>query len=285
MRTGSLSAAATVLGITPSAVSHRLRGLEDELGIKLFERAPKGLSLTDQGNQYRVDVEYAFGRLRRATAELLSLDSRRPLRVSVTSEIGIRWLMPRFHRFRTLHPDIDTAILSTSQAADLVAGTADVALQYGDGHWPGLQAERLLKFTVSPLCTPVMLQRHQNREPGEFFQRCTIIRDTNHEYDDWDIWLEAAGVGGIRPSHELRFADYSMAIAAALDHQGVVLGYTHYIESEIGKGLLIQPFEIVVPISKGYFLVYEKGRLADHRVRAFRDWVMREKIVPRDAGV
>lgn len=281
VRSGSLSAAADLLGITPSAVSHRIRGLEDELGVSLFDRAPHGLHLTDAGQQYRVDVEHAFGRLRKATTELLSAKSRVPLRISVTSEIGSRWLMPRFHRFRALWPDIDTAILSTKLPADLVAGAADVALQYGEGQWSGLEAEQILSFSVSPVCTPSILDGLCSGDKIALFRECTIIRETNHEDDDWNIWLDAAGISELRPPHELRFADYSMAIAAALDGQGIALGYTHYIENEIRDGRLVQPFDLRVPTKNGYFLLYEKSKLSDHRVRAFRDWVIAESVAEK----
>src|SRR3546814_3943313 len=135
-RTSDLS-----LGITGSAVSHRIRGLESELGVHLLRRTPRGLILTDAGRRYRGAVEDAFAGLTQATSDLLGPDLSRPLTISLTSEIGLRWLMPRFHRFRVQHPDIDTAILSTYQLADLQAGEADLALRYGDGRRQGREAE------------------------------------------------------------------------------------------------------------------------------------------------
>src|SRR5262245_41186579 len=98
-KAGNLNAAAENLRITPSAVSHRIRGLENELGLRLLRRGPRGLILTDAGRRYRGSVEDAFALLSRATHELVGPDLSRPLTVSLTSEIGIRWLMPRFHRF------------------------------------------------------------------------------------------------------------------------------------------------------------------------------------------
>lgn len=272
-RTGNLSAAAEALGITPSAVSHRLRGLEEELGVQLLERLARGLALTDAGRQYRVSVEAAFRRLEQGTADLLGPDLTRPLTISLTSELGMRWLMPRFARFRARHPDIDTAILTTYKVTDLAAGEADLALRYGSGDWPGLEVETIVEFRVSPVCTPAIAGEMAGLSPGEALSQQTIITS---DYDYWRPWLDAAGLSDFRSRGRLQFQDYSMALAAAIDGQGVVLGYSAYVDLDIAAGRLVYPFDLHVSIGTGYHLVYTKERLADPRVRAFRDWVRSE---------
>jgi LysR family glycine cleavage system transcriptional activator len=279
-RTGNLAAAADSIGITPSAVSHRIRGLEGELGVQLLQRLPKGLALTEAGRRYRAGVEDAFALLARATADLLGPDLSRPLTVSLTSGIGIRWLMPRFHRFRAQHPDIDIAILSTYELANLSAGEADLALRYGEGQWPGLKAEPVLRFAVSPLCAPCLMEKIRGLPPAAALAEGTLICDFD---DDWETWLEAAGAAGVKPARQLRLADYSMAVTAAINGQGIVLGYSGYLETEIATGVLVQPFDLTVPVRKAYYLVYLEERLADHRVRAFRDWVISESEAAQKA--
>jgi LysR family glycine cleavage system transcriptional activator len=268
-----LGAAAAALGITRSAVSHRIRGLEAELGVHLLRRLSKGLALTEPGRRYRVAVEEAFTRLTEATAELLGPDLSRPLTVSLTSEVGFRWLMPRFQRFRARHPDIDTAILSTDQLADLAAGEADLALRYGNGDWPGLATEAILQFSVSPVCAPRVRDEIAGLPPAVALAGQTLIRA---DYDAWRPWLEAAGANDMKPARQLRFAAYSMAVTAAIEGQGILLGYSGYIEQEIAEGLLVRPFALEVPIGKGYYLAYLPDRLADPRVRAFRNWAVAE---------
>lgn len=275
-RSGNLASAAQSLNITPSAVSHRIRGLEQELGVNLLRRTPSGLRLTEAGRRYRGDVEDAFAQLARATNDLLGSDLSRPLTISLTSEIGMRWLMPRFHRFMELHSDIDIAIFSTYRVADLTAGEADVALRHGEGNWPGLKAEPILRFSVSPLCAPRVKEEIDGLAPAEALAKSAVIRDIDDSHDDWDAWLHAAGAAGVSPGRVLRFEDYSMAMKAAISGQGVVLGYSGYVEAEIAAGALVRPFDLIVPISRGYHLVYLEERLADPRVRAFRDWVISE---------
>lgn len=279
-RLGTLAAAADFLGITVSAVSHRVRGLEKELGLRLLQRSRRGLRPTEAGRRYRGAVEPAFAALAQATAELLGPDFTRPLTISLTSEFGLRWLMPRFHRFRALHPDIDTAILSTYEVADLRAGEADVALRYGDGDWAGVVAEPILRFVVSPVCAPALKEELAGRGPAEALAAQTFIRE---DYDDWDLWFEAAGMAGFEPVRQLEFVDYSMAVASAVDGHGILLGYSDYIDAEIAGGRLVHPFDLRVPTGKGYHLVYRKERLADPRVSAFRDWVLSERKVEGEA--
>lgn len=272
-RLGNLAAAADFLGITGSAVSHRIRGLEKELGVLLLQRSPKGLSLTAAGSRYREGVAGAFAELGRATADLLDPDLSRPLTISLTSEVGLRWLMPRFHRFRERHPDIDTALLSTYEVVDLQAGEADVALRYGKGGWADEEVVPFLKFSVSPVCAPAVRERIAGMSPLEALESQVIIRESYH---DWASWLEAAGIDDFQPTGTLQFRDYSMAVAAAVAGQGIVLGYSGYVDAEVDAGLLVQPFELSVLTGKGYYLVYRRERLADPRVQAFLDWVLSE---------
>lgn len=272
-RAGNLADAAALIGITASAVSHRLHGLEDELGVQLVRRGPRGLVLTEAGRRYREPVAEAFALLAGATADLLGPDLSRPLTVSLTSSIGIRWLMPRFSRFRARHPEIEIAILSTARLADMRAGEADVALRYGDGAWPGLCAEPVLRLSVFPLCAPQLRDAMAGLPPAQALSGAPLIRGYS---DEWPAWLAAAGLEGWKPPRELKVADYSMAIAAAIDGQGVVLGYSGFVETEIAGNMLVRPFDLTVPIAKTYYLVYQDERLADPRIRAFRDWLMAE---------
>lgn len=273
-RLGNLAAAAAQLAITPSAVSHRIRGLEDELGLALLARSSHGLRLTEAGRRYRAGVEDAFALLTRATADLVGPDLSRPLTVSLSSSIGVRWLMPRFDHFRTAHPDIEIAILSSGRRADLTAGEADIALRYGSGDWPdGLRADLVLSCSVSPLCAPALAREIAGLAPAEAIARSTLIRLA---WDDWGVWLDAAGAARVKPARQLAFPDFSMGVVAAAHGQGVVLGYSGFADAEIAAGTLVQPFDLAVPVTNAYYVVYQEERLADPRVRAFRDWVVAE---------
>ncbi len=272
-RSGNLAAAASAMNITPSAVSHRLHGLEEELGVRLLRRTPKGLALTEEGSRYRTALSQAFELIAKATEDLLGPDLSRPLTISMTAGIGMLWLMPRFHRFSAQHPEIEVAVLSSYRVFDLLAGEADIALRYGMGSWPGLKAETVLRFSASPLCAPRLMERIRGLSIAEALATSTLIHSAG---DDWDDWLKAAGVDGVKPLRRLQLGDFPMAVAAAIDAQGIVLGYSGYVEKEIASGMLVRPFDLAIPVKRSYYLVYAEERLRDPRVRAFRDWVMAE---------
>ncbi len=279
-RTGNLSGAAAALGISPSAVSHRIRGLEAELGVGLLRRTTTGLALTEAGRRYRPAITEAFAAIAAATVDLLGPDLSRPLTISLVTEFGFRWLMPRFHRFLAEHPDIEIAVVSAPQLADLAAGEADMALRYGEGVWPGLCAEPIMRFGVSPVCAPALAERIRGQPLSDAMSSVTLIRCA---YDDWETWLEAAGAAEVRPLRQLRFTSFSMAATAAIGGEGLLLGYTGYVEAELERGVLVRPYELTVPLRTGYHLVYPEERLRDPRVRAFRDWVIAERAPAGEA--
>lgn len=243
----------------------------------MLQRSPRGLTLSAAGRRYHAGVAAAFAGLAEATAELRGPDLSRPLTISLTSEIGLRWLMPRFDRFRARHPDIDTALLATYDVVDLQAGEADLALRHGQGRWPGLEIEPILEFAVSPVCSPAVAQEMAGLPSVEALAGQTLIRS---EFDDWDLWFAVAGAQNVKPRRQLRIADYSMGIAAAVAGQGIQLGYSGYVDAELAAGLLVRPFKLSVDTGNGYYLVYAKERLTDPRVRAFRDWVLSEVANP-----
>ena len=172
---------------------------------------------------------------------------------------------------------LDIAILSSYRLVDLQAGEADLALRYGAGRWPGLEAEPILEFTVSPVCAPALADEMAGLSPGEALAGQTMIRSN---YDFWAPWLAEAGLAGFEPKRQLQFADFSMALAATIKGQGVLLGYSGYVDDDIATGRLVHPFDLHVAIGAGYYLVYVRERLADPRVRAFRDWIRSELDAP-----
>lgn len=280
-RMGNLAGAADLLGITPSAVSHRLRGLEEELGKQLLRRTASGLCLTETGRRYRVGVEDAFAQLTRATSALVGPDLSRPLTVSLSASIGVRWLMPRFDRFRTRHPDIEISILSTNRLADLSAGEADLALRHGLGAWPELGSDLVLSCSVSPLCAPSVAEQMAGASLAEALAKATLLECP---HDDWDTWLEAADATGVKPAKRLKFPDCSMAVVAAIHGQGIVMGYSGFADEELAAGTLVKPFDLTVPAIKAYYIVYPPERLNDVRVRAFRDWILSERELAPQAA-
>jgi LysR family glycine cleavage system transcriptional activator len=277
----SFTRAAAELFVTQAAVSHQIKALESHVGVKLFRRLPRQLLLTDGGQAYAQALTDVFTRLARATARLREPDATRRslLTVSVVPSFAARWLVPRLGRFRKLHPEIDVRVSPQSAAADFARDDVDVGIRYGGGRYPGLRSDRLLDDELFPVCSPGARRgKHALRQPRDLRHHVLLHDET---YEDWRTWLAVAGVGiadGIDASRGPIFTDASMLIEAAMGGQGVALARRVLAESELRSGRLVRPFraELTLASDRAYFVVAPKATADQPRIKAFREWLMRE---------
>jgi LysR family glycine cleavage system transcriptional activator len=184
----SFSRAAEELHVTPAAVSHQIKALEDHLGIRLFHRRNRAVHLTEAGESYLAVVRDAFDRLSAATVRLAEHDRVGQLVIAVLPSFASKWLIPRLPRFRTLAPEIDVTVAASHDMVDLVGGQADLAIRYGRGAWPGLKALRFLAEEVFPVCSPRLLNDgHPIREPDDLAHHLLLHDepDKRYPYLDW----------------------------------------------------------------------------------------------------
>ena len=281
----SVSRAAAELHVTPAAVSHQIRALEEQLGVTLFRRLNRGLALTEEGALIAPGLRDGFDRL---TTAMRRLDERRTggaLVVSVAPSFAAKWLVPRLERFTRAHPEIDVRISATMELADLRRDAVDVAIRFGWGGYPGLDVHQLTTETTTPLCSPALLAGpHPLREPADL-RHHVLIHDDSMAFDptapDWRMWLKAAGVDGIvdvaRGQH-FTYGDH--AIQAAVNGVGVLLGRQSLAGDDLAAGRLLMPFELCLPVRPAYYLVMPAGGQRPPRVTAFRDWVLAEAAAP-----
>lgn len=277
----SLSRAAEELHVTPAAISHQVKALEQALGARLFRRVSRGLALSATGQALLPALSEGFDRLLEGIDEVRRADEQRPLTVSVAPSFGAKWLVPRLERLREAHPDLDVRIDANARVVDLEREDIDVALRYGPGDYPGLHVERLLSDEVVPVCAPQLVQgEHPLRAPADLAHHVLL----HHEqpmgdlgYPDWRMWLLAAGVQGVDASRGPRFTLASMALQAAQDAQGVALIGRALVDRDVAAGRLVQPFQgLGLPLRFAYWIV-SPARNAEHpRVKAFREWLHRE---------
>lgn len=268
----SAKQAARELSVTATAISHQIRALEDALGIALFVRKPRQLALTAQGRELQQALEAAFDDIAGVVERLQAAPTRRTVTLSTTPAIASRWLLSWVCLLRDSHPDIDLRIHASHEAVPLDGVTADLAIRYGDGHWPGLVSEKLMDNTFVPTCSP-----HLNltdvadlpRYPLIHFHPPNIVVAPM----DWPSWQKQAKVPGLDVSAGLVFSDETHVIAAAIGAQGVALIGRELIEDELREGRLVQPFGPELP-GKAFHLVYPENRRDDPTIRAIRDWVM-----------
>jgi LysR family transcriptional regulator, glycine cleavage system transcriptional activator len=270
----SFKEAAAELSVTPTAVSHQIRQLEELLGVRLFERRSRAIALTPQGRDLYPVLRDGFDGFAQAVANLKTRRLRTVLTVSATTAFTARWLLPRAASFRRLNPGMDLRLHASDEPVNLQTGAADAAIRYGLGRYSDLESEPLFQDRFAPVCNPQLAIRH----PTDL-ARHTIIRFewTRPRRDDptWQRWLARAGVPHLQPAAELILTDESQAIQAAIAGQGVALVSSLLTEDEIARGTLLRPFELALE-SYHYHLVYPHGAGGSDKVEALRKWVLAE---------
>jgi LysR family transcriptional regulator, glycine cleavage system transcriptional activator len=275
----SFTKAAAELNLTHGAISRAIRNLEDRLGIQLFERGTRSVSLTTAGTAYAAEVEAALDRISAATLVATAPRSAGVLNVSTSDGFAGRWLVPRLYRFHRAHRDIDVRISTSGMLADFVRDGIDVAIRYGGGEYDGVVSELLSEVDVFPVCSPELLHgEHPLREPGDLRYH-TLIHDGFPI--DWATWLERAGVTGINANSGVRFDSATYATDAAVHGEGVLLGRSTLVSADLAAGRLVRPFDLELKASSRYYVVYLASALRQRKVKAFRDWLLAESAAER----
>ena len=270
----SFSKAADELHVTHGAVSRAVRHLEEALGIELFVRATRSVSLTSAGAKYAAQVRDILDQLESATLAITGRNSTGILSISTLDSFAGKWLVPRLFGFRRLHSDIDVRLSTSERLADFVSDGIDIAIRYGRGQYPGLEAELLMQEELFPVCSPKLLDGpHPLRAPSDL-KFHTLIHDDFHI--DWSMWLRAAGIAGIDPHRGPRLNSSGQALQAAMLGEGVVLGRSALVGDDLAAGRLVRPFEFKMPAGLAYYLVYPPRALQRKKVKAFRDWLFTE---------
>ncbi len=270
----SFTLAAAELNVTQTAISHQIRRLEDQLGIKLFVRQTRSLALTREAQEYLPAVRSAFEDLRRATARLRRVENDGRLTVSTTASLATKWLVSRVAGFQDANPGMEVRITTSTHLVDFRREEVDVAVRYGHGSWPGLRAHWLMAERIFPVCSPALLKGARPLlDPGDLAHH-TLLHTSVYR-DDWELWLTAAGLPqAIAGRRGLTFDLGFMAIQAAIEGLGVALGRVHMVEADIAAGRLIAPFDTALPQDAGYYVVSPEATADSRKVALFRDWLI-----------
>jgi LysR family transcriptional regulator, glycine cleavage system transcriptional activator len=270
----SFTLAAGELNVTQTAISHQIRRLEEELGVRLFVRQNRALALTPEARDYLPGVRAAFNDLRLATDRLLRKDNEHVLTVSTLASLAAKWLLPRLSAFQEAHPGIDVRITTSTNLVDFKGGDVDAAIRYGRGHWPGLRADWLMADEMFPVCSPALLAGSRPLKCPQDLTHHTLLHSSGGYDDDWRLWLTAAALPtDISKQPGLVFDLILMTVQAAIDGIGVAMGRTSYVEADIAKGRLVVPFQIALPVEAGFYLVSPEARPDPPKLAAFRQWL------------
>jgi len=269
-RLESFSRAADELHLTHGAISRQVRALEDHVGVQLFTRHGKRVSLTPQG---RVFAERVRAALHEITLAAQALGSRRRdnrLTVSVLPSFASRWLMPRLIRFMEKHPHIEVSVVATTALANFTTDEVDIGIRFGKGPYPPLVSEPFLEDQWFAVASPKM---KIPKNPADLL-KMRIIRE---DRDYWDEWFVAAGVKLDKPlAGGPVFNDATYSIQAATRGEGIALARNSIIGEDLERGTLKRLFNVSVKTNERYWFVSPKELAETAKVRAFRDWVKSE---------
>lgn len=287
----SISKAAAELSVTPAAVSHQVKLLEETLNTRLFRRMNRALQLTPAGAAILPKLREGFDCIQQAMDRLRTLDHMGTLTLCVAPTFASKWLVPRLHNFQIDHPDIDLriaasmSVIDTSHAAgmsraDFDSEQIDVAVRFGTGNYPELWVERLLSVSVLAVCSPALLKADPPLTDPASLRFHTLLHDDTEFYGDarptWDRWLEIMGITGVDARRGPRFNNGLMALEAAAEGQGVLLTFSALAESELALGRLVSPFKSRIPVDLAFYVVSPRASTHSPKVIALRRWLLSE---------
>jgi LysR family glycine cleavage system transcriptional activator len=283
----SFSKAAEELHVTPGAVSQQIRALEELLGAKLFDRTRRSVILTEAGVRMLPDIQSGLDMLSRACSSKAVPLSGRTLTISVAPSFASKWLLPRLPDFYDRHSDIDVRISATVGLADFKRDKVDLAIRLGYGRYAGLHSEPLFTEALTPLCSPELLKGKGRIRTVDDLRKHRLIHDTSIPGDDdhsaWDRWLALAGAKHVRANRGARFTLAELAMQAAIDGVGVVLGRVVLAEGDLAARRLVRPFALTLPLDVSYFLVWSKAGAPRPEILSFRNWLF-SSLEARDVG-
>ena len=264
----SFTRAAIELCVTPAALGHQVKALEERLGVALFRRLPRGLSLTDEGQALLPVLKESFDRIAALIARFDDGRGREPLSVGVVGTFALGWLMPRLADFEAAHPFVDLRLTTNNNRVDIAEEGLDFAIRFGDGAWHGTEALLLFEAPLTPLCTPDVAARLAS--PVDLLGE-TLLR--SYRVEEWPAWFEAAGAPPPPPLTGPVFDSAQLMAAAAQAGHGVALAPAILFAGELAEGSLVRPFEAEAAAG-GYWLTRLKTRKPGAAMAAFEGWIL-----------
>lgn len=271
-RHGSYSEAARELHVTHSAVSQRIRQLEQDLGLTLFERQGNRMVPTSSGLRLQAGVKGAFSELGAALGSLQRRRADAEITVSLLPVMAARWLVPRLPRFKSRFPRIDLHIKTGQSLANFKSDGVDIAIRFGTGDWKGLRAIKLLHEEFFPVCSPSLNDGRLPNDPASMLAMPLLI-DRNLS---WRSWFKSAGLELDREVAGTSFTDTNALMEAAVTGQGIALGRLSVTRSDILAGKLVRLSEHSLRVAYCHYAVYPISSERNPALMDFRDWLIEE---------
>jgi LysR family glycine cleavage system transcriptional activator len=268
----NFTTAAAELGMTQAAVSYQIRLLEERLGVPLFGRSKRRVTLTDAGRKAAPMVSAAFDQLSDAFDGIVA-DDQSVLTISTAQTFASNWMAPRLGAFQVERPELAVRLLTQNQLVDFARDEVDIAVRIGRGPWPGLRQDFLMCVHATPICSPDFRDRYGLERPEQLLE----VPRLNPQDVWWKQWFAAAGVaeadGHGRPG--IRLDSQAMEGNAAIAGHGVGMLTPLFWRAELEAGRLVQLFPLTIFEGPAYWLVYPEHKRAQPKIRAFREWMLK----------
>jgi DNA-binding transcriptional LysR family regulator len=277
----SFTKAGEELFLTQSAVSRQIKELEEQLGVELFQRRHRALSLTEPGKQFYASAAQVLSTMRSATDRLRAQAGKKALSVTTTHAFAALWLIPRLAGFTDTHPGVDVRISADTRVQDLERDGLDVAIRHGPAALAGSNAVRLMGERVFPVCSPRLMNDKSKplREPKDLRHHTLLQYDDpegRHPWLHWKTWLEVERLADLRAAATLSFSGYEQIIPAAVAGHGVALGRSPLVKNLIASGELVAPFKSTADPARAYYAVIAPNAAGRAEVGEFVAWLKHE---------
>lgn len=275
-RTGSFSAAALELNVTHAAVAQHVRALEARVGVSLLVREGRGMALTDDGAKLAMALAAGFGQIMAGVQTLTEDVEQRPLSISVTPTFAENWLMPRFSDFWAKHPGFDLSITPSIDVIDLRREGFDMAIRYGDGDWPGVEATHLVSADYTVVAAPSLLAGRRVASFEDLYDLPWFFESIHQEPR---LWAEASGLDPARCQIR-ELATLTMLLSVIRAGAGVTVVASALVSDDLEKGRLV-PLMQETRDRTGYYIIHDPGPLPD-RVKTLKKWLLRAAKAPAE---
>ena len=273
----SFQQAAEELDVTPTAVSHQIKVLENQLGVTLFRRRPRPLALTEAGQLLYPTLRKSLDTIATAIAQLTETPESTTLTVSVTTVFAAKWLVFRLSEFQQSHPDINLRLQTSNDVVDLNKQTVDLAIRYGRGNYSGLTVRKLMSDVFLPVCNSRLLEgKHLIKKPDDLVHHPLLHFEWIHfgtDAPDWKNWFALTKLNDIDPNRGLTFDEESLAIQAAIAGQGIGLCSNIHVADDVALGFLVQPLDVSLD-GFDYSAVYLENHPKESLILTFVDWLV-----------
>ncbi|MGJ8645316.1 MAG: LysR substrate-binding domain-containing protein [Marinomonas colpomeniae] len=278
---GSFASAAKKLFVTPAAISQKIQVLEQHLGVVLFDRSKMGVKLTHVGENYLVFVQKGLEKLRLGQQQIKQFSNPDVLTITTLPSVATKWLMPHVLQWMDLNPGLEIRIEASHKKVDFNQSASDICICFGDQDYLGFIQERLFTDSVSLVISPTLLESVEHSDDEKTYLQ-SILKlpmihvdwgDHNDNLPDWNDWLDAVDLNITAPNGGPHFNLSSMAIEAALQSRGLLLGQQMLINTELKSGQLVKLYDINLPLKQSYFIAYPKRTLNNPNAVAFINWL------------